>query len=121
MNTQRAKNIVVSLFAALILFFLLRSNENGSPVEVPGAHTSYPSFDSDRLYSSSTKGHRYNSNLIRHETLQKKVKGYRESTYWGVEHPIQEETKDLSDEEFDRFIKEEVEQKDEDVYWDAEY
>ena len=121
MNTQRAKHIVVSLVAAFILFILLRSNENGNPVENPGIHTSYPSFDSDRLYSSSSNGRGLNSNLNRHETLQKKVKGYRESTYWGLEHPIHENTKDLIDDEFERFIKEELDLKDEDVYWGAEF
>ena len=115
------KNILTGLVIAFMLFILIRPHEAPYHGEAPWPHNSHPSLDSDQSYSSSSNGSRLNSNLNRHETLQKKVKGYRESTYWGVEHPIQEKTKDLSDDEFDRFINDEVEQKDEDVYWGAEY
>ncbi len=120
MSLLRPKNLLIGLFLAFILLILIRPREAPYPVDNPGLHTSFPLIDSDQSYSSS-KGSRFNSNLNRHEVLQKKVKGYRESTYWGVEHPIHENTKDLSDDEFKRFIKEEVEPKDEDVYWGAEY
>ncbi len=122
MKTIKTRNIVIALVAAFILFILLRANEDTTQTfEDYGTHTSYPSFDSDNSYSSSSKGRRLNSNLNRHEILQKKVKGYRESTYWGSEHPSYEKTKDLNNDEFDRFIEKEVEQKDDDIYWGAEY
>lgn len=120
MSPIRPKNLLIGLVVTFILFILIRPNVAPDPVENPGLHTSYPSLDVNHSYSSS-KGSRFNSNLNRHEVLQKKVKEYRESTYWGVEHPIQEETKDLSKDEFKSFIKEEIELKDEDVYWGAEY
>ena len=120
MSLISPKNILTGLFIVFILFILIRPGEDPYHVEAPGRLNSYPSLDSYNSYSSS-HGSRYNSNLNRHEVLQKKVKGFRESTYWGMEHPIQEETKDLSKDEFKRFIKEEVEPKDENVYWGAEY
>lgn len=121
MNSIRPRHIVIAFVVAFILFILLRANENHYPVANPGAQVSYSSYDSGHSYSSSSKGTQLNSNLNRHEILQKKVKGYRESTYWGLEHPTQEKTKDLSDDEFDRFISEELELNDVDVYWGAEY
>lgn len=49
------------------------------------------------------------------------MKGYREQTYWGSEHPLDEETRYLNDDYFSSFIQEEIEEKDADVYWGAEY
>lgn len=49
------------------------------------------------------------------------MKGYREQTYWGSEHPVQERTRYLDDDEFNRYLREEIEEKDADVYWGAEY
>ncbi len=57
----------------------------------------------------------------RSEILKSKVKGYRESTYWGAEHPIDEQVRHMSDDEFERYINEEVIPEDNDVYWGAEY
>ena len=63
----------------------------------------------------------YQNTINRDSILQKFSKGYREETYWGNEHPIIEKTKDLNDDEFKRYIEEEVVEKDNDVYWGAEY
>jgi hypothetical protein len=60
------------------------------------------------------------TNPTRKEILQTKVKGYREATFWGSEHPLDEEIRYQNDNEFDRFI-EEVELDDADVYWGVEY
>lgn len=48
------------------------------------------------------------------------MRGYRESTYWGEQPSIYEKVKQMSDDEFSRFI-DEVEENDANVYWGAEY
>ncbi len=121
MNALKIRNIFIGFIVAFILFLIIRANKNHYPVDVSGITTSYPSIVIDQTYYYSSTGERLNSNLNRHEILQKKVKGYRESTYWGLEHPTQEKTRDLSNDEFKRFISEEVEINDENVYWGAEY
>ncbi len=76
--------------------------------------------------NSSLQQYRYQrssetqSSLNREEVLKKTLKGYREQTYWGNEHPITETTKHLNDREFNRFEKE-IKSKDADVFWGAEY
>ena len=127
MNPIKSRYIVISLVVALILFILVKANEDDHLYENSRAHTPlqsynhYRSFDSDHSFSSYSFRTQTQSNLNRHEILQTKVKGYRESTYWGSEHPTQERTQYFTDDEFERFIYEKVELKDVDVYWGAEY
>lgn len=61
------------------------------------------------------------SSIDRIEVLQKNVKGYREQTYWGNEHPIDRKVEDLDESGFIDFIENEVKSKDIDIYWGAEY
>lgn len=127
MNPMISRHIVISFVVAFILFILVRANQDDNQMEHPGVHTSlqshtfYRSFNSDQSFSPYYHNSLSNSNLNRHDILQTKVKGYREQTYWGQEHPTQERTRYFSDEEFERFIYEKVELKDVDVYWGAEY
>ncbi len=125
MNSIKSRHIVISLVVAFILFILVKANEDIHLYEYPGAqiqsHTSYFSLDCDQYFSSYSFKTQTQSNLNRHEILQTKVKGYREATYWGEDHPKQEQTRYVSDDEFGRFIYEELELKDEDIYWGAEY
>ncbi len=127
MNPIRSRHIVISFVVAFIFFILIRANEVSNQLKHPGTHiplqsqTSYRSFDNDQPYSSYSFKTQTQSNLNRHEILQTKVKGYREQTYWGSEHPLDEETRYLNDDYFSSFIQEEIEEKDADVYWGAEY
>lgn len=127
MNPIRSRHIVISLIVAFILFILVKANQDNNPVKNSGAHTllqsqySFRSFDSDQSFSSYSFQTQTQSNLNRHEILKKKMKGYREITYWGSEHPTQERTRYLNDDEFNRFLREEIEEKNADVYWGAEY
>ena len=80
----------------------------------------HSSFDDELAYPSSSTESIKPSSFNRHEILQSKVKGYRESTYWGEQHPTHDQVRQFSDDEFDRFI-DEVELNDADVYWGATY
>lgn len=127
MNPIKRKYIFVGLVVAFILF-LIYGNENGDySYEYSAAQTSIPSqssnrsFNSDRIYTSQPSGSQFQSSLNRQEVLRTNVKGYREATYWGSEHPIDEKIRHLKDDEFNRFIKEEIVEQDNDVYWGAEY
>ena len=125
MKSIKTKHIVITLVIAFILYFLFWDSDDDFTNEYPGAssssqsHSSNPSFDDERSYSSSQP--KTQSNLNRQEVLKKNVKGYREATYWGAEHPTYEKTKNFSDDEFKRFMKDEIEEKDADLYWGAEY
>ena len=126
METIKGKHIIIGLVIAFILFlFYWIGDEDYSYDQTRNhtqgaiqSHTSYHSFDIEHAYSST--GSHNPSTLTRHEILQTNVKGYREETYWGEEHPTHEKIKHFSDDEFDDYL-EEVEQNDADVYWGAEY
>jgi len=121
MKTIKRKHIVIFILLVFFAFVFLVANrdkeayENLHPYNQSQSHN--PSSKSYKIHSPS----HHQSTQKRHEILQTKVKGYRETTYWGSEHPIQERTRYLNDEEFDRFMNEEVEMKDADIYWGAEY
>ncbi len=123
MNHIKNKRIVFGLIILFFFFVFLMANKEDSQFEYPGTCT-HPqsqslksSFNSVQSYSPSYP----QSNFSRHEILQKKVKGYREQTYWGSEHPTHEKTRYMNDDEFGCYINEEIELKDADVYWGAEY
>jgi len=125
MKPIKNKNIIIGFMIVFIIFLFWRANKEDNQLEYPRpqpnpqSQSLRPTHNSDQSYSPSY--HQSQPNLNRYEILQTKVKGYREETYWGSEHPIQEETRYLNDEEFDRYITEEVELKDADVYWGADY
>jgi hypothetical protein len=127
MNPIRRRHIIFCLVVALILFILVRANDNDHPYEYPRPHNPLqspspsPSFDSDQSYSSFSIRTQTQSNINRHEILKKKMKGYREATYWGSEHLVQERTRYMTDDEFQTHMREEIEYKDTDVYWGTEY
>ncbi len=127
MNPIRSKHIIIGLVVVFILFIIIRANLDDQPNEKIGTHTTLQSHNSYRSNVSDQSNSFYSvktqnqSTFNRHDILQTKVKGYRETTYWGSEHPIQEETRYLNDDEFTRFVKEEIEDKDANVYWGAEY
>ena len=124
----KSKHIVIGLAVGFILFLFCRIGNEGYSYQHPGATThgatstlpSYLTFDSERNYSTTSTRSHNPTNPQRHEILQTKVKGYREQTYWGEQHPTYEKVRDMSDYEFDRFI-DEVEINDADVYWGASY
>ena len=127
MNPMNIKHIVISLVVVFILFILVRANQDDQSYESPRAqiplqyHNHYRSFDNYQSFSSCSFKNQNQSNSNRHEILQKKMKGYREKTYWGLEHPTQERTRYMSGNEFETFMREEIQEKDADVYWGAEY
>ncbi|KOH46802.1 hypothetical protein NC99_03880 [Sunxiuqinia dokdonensis] len=53
--------------------------------------------------------------------MEKNLKGYREQTYWGNEHPVDEKVRHLDNDEFKDFVEDEIVAKDIDVYWGEEY
>ena len=128
MNSIKSKHIIIGLVVAFILFLFSRIGDEDYSYDNPGAHTlgniptksSYRLLESEQAITSSSTWS-YNPTIpTRHEILQTKVKGYRESTYWGSEHPTHEKVRHFSDDEFDQFI-ENVELNDADVFWGAEY
>ena len=126
MNTIRRKHIVIGLAVTFILFLFCRNGDEDYSYDQTGtqaqgafqSHTSFRSSDIEQAYSST--GSYTPSNHTRHEILQTKVKGYREETYWGEQHPTYEKARDMSDYEFDRYI-DEVGINDADVYWGESY
>jgi len=128
MVTIKSKHIVIGLVIGFILFLFCRRGNDGYAYQHPGAATPRPTltspphltFDSERDYSTTSTGSHNPTNPQRHEILQTTVKGYREQTYWGEQHPIHEKVRDMSDYEFDRFI-DNVGINDADVYWGASY
>ena len=124
MNPIRIRHITTGLIIAFLLFLVIANQDNYQSEypqtrTFPQSQTSYQSFDS--YESLSNYCHYSSTNSNRHEILNKKMKGYREQTYWGSEHPIQERTRYMESDEFDRFLREEIEEKDANVYWGAEY
>jgi hypothetical protein len=128
MATFKSKHIVIGLAAGFILFLFCRIGDEGYSNQHPGTTTqgatptrpSHLTFDSERNYTTTSTRSNNPSNPTRHEILQTTLKGYRESTYWGEQHPIDEQVRDMSDYEFDRFV-DEVGIDDADVYWGATY
>ena len=123
MATFKNKHIVIGLAVGFILFLFWWIGNDGYSYEPTGATTILPShltFDSECNYTTTSTRSYNPTNPQRHEILQTKVKGYREETYWGEQHPTYEKVRDMSDYEFDRFI-DEVGINDADVYWGASY
>jgi hypothetical protein len=128
MVTIKSKHIVIGLAVGFILFLFCWIGNDGYSYQHPGATTqgaiptrpSHLTFNSERYYSTTSTVSYNPTNPLRHEILQTKVKGYREETYWGEQHPTHEKARDMSDYEFDRFI-DEVGINDADVYWGASY
>ena len=122
MSPIKVRHIVIGLVIAFILFLFYRIGHDGYSYEHPGAqiplqsHNSYGSLNSEQNPSLSSTGSHNSTNLQRHVILQTKLKGYRESTYWGEQTPTDEKVQHFSEEEFDRYI-EKVELDDADVYY----
>lgn len=128
METFKSKHIVIGLVVGFILFMFCRIGNDGYFYQHHGATTprftptspSYRNLDGDRNYSNTSTRSHNPINPQRHEILQAKVKGYREQTYWGEQHPTYEKVRDMDDAEFDLFI-DEVGINDADVYWGVSY
>ena len=128
MNPIKSRHIVIGLMVAFILFLTYKIGDEDYSYNNLGAynqrpiqsHSSNPIKDSEQAYPSTSTWSHNPLSTNRHEFLQTKVKGYREETYWGEQHPIDEKVRDMSDYEFDRYI-DEVEENDADVYWGATY
>ena len=119
----KSKHIVIGLAVGLILFLFCRIGNDGYSYQRPGATPALPSqltFESNRNYTTTSTVSDNPINPQRHELLQTKVKGYREETYWGEQHPTYEKVRDMNDYEFDRFI-DSVGINDADIYWGATY
>jgi hypothetical protein len=115
--------IVVLFISIVLVAFADRDQdavyEAGSPNQQ--AHNEYPSYE-----NIATPPYGYNNpqpspSSDRAEIFKNKVKGYRESTYWGSEHPLDVRIEEMNDDEFNRYVSEEVVQNDNDVYWGIEY
>nr|WP_319272359.1 hypothetical protein [uncultured Draconibacterium sp.] len=117
------KKILLSVAITIVFSLWIVISENN---DTPYDHPSYSlPLNSDirvnpepMLFYDSPQGA---SSIHRTEVLKRNVKGYREQTYWGEEHPIDQRTEDMSDSEFLDFIENEVKSNDTDIYWGAEY
>ena len=116
------RHIILGLVVGFIIFLFYRIGDEDYSYGQSGTHphrniptlTFYNSLKSEQTINSSSKWSHNPLSSTRHEILQTKVKGYREETYWGEEHPIHEKIQQMSEDEFDDFI-EEVEINDADV------
>jgi hypothetical protein len=126
MVSIKSKHIVIGLAVGFILFLFCRigaddySNEYREAQIPAQTQASYYWNESKQAYPSSSIRSNDLTNPTRSEILQIDLKGYREATYWGSEHPLDEEIRYQNEDEFDRFI-ENVESNDAGVYWGAEY
>lgn len=125
--SKRARNIITGLIIVLIIFVCFRSKDSKQPSDpskpslIQESSTYNPKVNpipSSYSYSFSSKD---KSDLNRNEIFKKSVNGYREFTYWGSDHPIQEQTRHFDNDEFDTFIKEEIQENDSKIFWGAEY
>ena len=124
MATFRSKHIVIGLAVGFILFLFWWIGNDGYSYQHPGAiiqgatstRPSHLTFDSERNYTTTSTRSYNPTNPQRHELLQTQMKGYREETYWGEQHPTNEKVRDMSDYEFNDFV-EEAENNDANVYW----
>lgn len=116
------RKILLSLLATIIIGYGIVTNER-NPKNLHSASSHYQ-FQTIQLNSSTYSYFQKPQGipkLNREEILRKNLKGYREQTYWGNEHPIDEKMRDLNDKEFNDFVEDEIKSKDADVYWGAEY
>jgi hypothetical protein len=122
---NRARNIIIILIIGLILFLYFRNKDSNCPSEplkpsfTQQSSTYNPNVNpipSSYSYSFTSKDYQGSD---RNETFKRSIKGYREYTYWGSEHPIQEQTRHLDDCEFEMYFKDEIENKE--TFWGAEY
>jgi len=117
------RKILISVIATAIFGYGIVINEKDS--STPINTSSYHQSQSIQFNNSHPLPHHQStlgtSNLNRDKILKESLKGYREQTFWGSEHPITETTKQLNDKEFNRFVEDEIKSKDVDVYWGAEY
>ena len=126
MNPIKSKHILIGLAVAFILYLFYRIGDEDYSYDHTGAQSqmqyqpSYRSMDREQSNPTSSTWSHNPPSSTRHELLQTKVKGYREDTYWGEEHPSHERVRYLDDDEFEDFL-EEVELNDADVYWGATY
>jgi hypothetical protein len=122
---MKPRNIIIILIIGLILFLCLKNSGSNSQSEQ--SQSLYPpkSPSLNPNINPITSSHYFNSKddpkFDREEIFERSVKGYREYTYWGSEHPIQEQTRHFDDDEFDTFIKEEIKDNDAKIFWGAEY
>ena len=128
MNPIKSKHIVIGIAVAFILFLFCRNGDEDYSYDQSGTHTlgtmqsqpSYRSMGREQYNPTSSTWSPNPSSAYRHETLQTKVKGYREETFWGEEHSLDEKVKRFSDDEFDDYLKE-VDENDADSFWGATY
>jgi len=115
--------MLFSVAITLVLGLLIVQSEDndsqyGQPITLVPSNEDIRINSQEILFKLLTKGPK---SINRKEVLKQNVIGYREQTYWGNEHPIDQRIEDLNDKEFSDFIEEEVISKDIDIYWGAEY
>ncbi len=121
---KKKRLILVSLATTLLLSLSIIKNEKKESVKYSSSmefNTQPIQFINSNNYQNNFQHEKETSNINRDEVFKKSLKGYREQTYWGNEHSISEETKQLNDKEFDSFVEDEIKAKNVDVYWGADY
>jgi hypothetical protein len=116
--------VIVGLFILIVLVAIPdrdQGTDYGAVYPSQQSEYEYPSYENRANPTYGYTNTKSNSSTDRTEILKTKVKGYRESTYWGTEHAIDERVRNMNSSEFKRYVKEEVVQNDADVYWGAEY
>ena len=117
--------ITLSIIVSALICYGIVSNDKKSSISdnsfIPNQSQSIQLNHSSTSSSIQIQSSTNSPNLNRDEILKKNLKGYREQTYWGNQHSIDEKVNQMDDEEFKEFIEEEIQSNDADVYWGAEY
>ncbi|WP_053179229.1 hypothetical protein [Sunxiuqinia dokdonensis] len=117
---------ILPLFLFVFIVLLVKSNFDKKEYISSSPSTQHPTSSKDFDFPISNSSQHYDSlqdihPLDRNEILEKNLKGYREQTYWGNEHPVDEKVRHLDNDEFKDFVEDEIVAKDIDVYWGEEY
>jgi hypothetical protein len=124
----RNKHLVIGFFLAFILFLFFSAGGEDAGNEFTMDHSledfqAQPSLhiqDNSQAHFKSSNWSPSPSPVSRQEILKTKVKGYRESTYWGEETALDEKVREMDSDEFNRFL-DELEENDSHLYWGGEY
>jgi hypothetical protein len=116
-------SLILLILTTLILISTLRKENSQSESSYPPINYSQSStvINNNSNFNISYQSHQNQPALKRDSILRKSVKGYREQIYWGGEHPINEKVRQMDDDKFKEFIEDEIQSKNSDIYWGAEY
>ena len=116
---------ILGLFVIIVFIVAIQDRDYTGAMKNPDSTKeiwyTHPSTQATTKIDNSYDNPKPSIVIDRQETLKTKVKGYRETTYWGAEHALDKKVPPMNDGEFERYVNEEVNPNDHDVYWGAEY